>query len=300
MRPKRFNSAIVALILTATPLPTLLAGTNIVAGDYEIHEWGVLAGCKADTNYFSTSRPMKVYTIREPIIYVHSKDRQSFSLKVTFSNGVPTDTYPPAAVSNNTVSWQNVRIAEEKALVARTIPRETFVPLKDIMGILSDADSDLISCEGQTSKFLFYEGEIPFVNKVVARMNPTNKTIVVSNFGAFAVYDVMLIQPGPQSGPLSFMRQLFMIHVNRLDANQSVEATPAPLTNQFSFASQLVNLGFTEKEAASFNNLWHQPFLQMGNILYRLSEEECDQLTSLAFEPKPRKSLRALYVVVRP
>lgn len=288
-----------AVLLLATA-PALPAENNPLTADYEIHEWGVLAGCNNHTNYFNTSRPLKVYAIREPVIYVHSRDKQPFSLDVTFLAGTPTDTYPPASVKNNVVSWHQVTFPNREALSVRSIPRDRFVPLKDIMNALSDVDSDTLLYEGQTSKFLFYEGEVAFTNRVLAMVDPLGSTVVISNAGPFAVYDVLLTHPGEQTGPLPFHRQSLIATIARLDATQSATIMLTARTNQVSFIPQLEALGFTEAEARSFNTLWQHPMTQIGNLTYRLSDEECNQLTSLAFDPMPRRCIRALYVVVKP
>ncbi|MCK9555926.1 hypothetical protein M0R36_08970 [bacterium] len=297
MNCKRIGAAALVLLTALSPA---FAQNNPASGDYDIHEWGVLVGCGADTNYFSTSRPMKVYAIREPVIYVHSRDKKPFALDVTFQSGHPTDTFPPAVVTNNVVSWREVMIAGKQPLASRSIPRETFIPLKDIINTLSDTDSDTISCGGLTSKFLFYEGEIPFTNRLAVKVDQTKKTVQISNRGMLDVHDVMLIQPGEQTGPMPFMRQSLVAHISRLEAGQTAESSLTPITNQVSFAAQLLALGFTEKEAISFETLWRQPMLQIGNLIYRLSDEECAHLTSLAFNPKPKQCIRALYVVVKP
>ena len=68
--------------------------------------------------------------------------------------------------------------------------------------------------------------------------------------------------------------------------------------------SDLLPLGFTEKEAASFAVLWEGPFFRpspkgaSANLIYRLPQAAYDDLINLEVNPEPEKVIRALYILV--
>lgn len=294
-------SRIAVNMLSATALACLAAAEDKVsdAGGFDVHEWGVLAGCGHDTNYFATSRPLKVYAVREPVLYIHSRDKLPFSLRVTFVTGRPTETYPTATVTGASLQWTNVQIQADPPPVRRGFSREAFAPLKEIMATLGDVDADTLVCGDQASRFLFYEGEIPFTNRVTWQVDLTNRTAMIRNAGDWPVYDLCLVQAGPHVGGLMFAVQPLVAYVKSLGANQTAETALQPVPRELSFEAQLTALGFTQKEAASFNTLWVRPFLQPGQLVYRLSGDQCARVTELTFEPRPANCLRALYVVVK-
>jgi hypothetical protein len=242
---------------------------------FEIHEWGVLAGCQTDNKYFDTSRPLKMLAVREPIIYVHSQDKKPFSLRVTFMDGKPTDTYPVAELSSNSVSWTNVRFSRPEQKAIRGSRTEEFVPLKDIMPVLNDVDADELTYGNQTARFLFYEGETRYDNKIAVKHDLTDKTATVQNSGSNTVYDVIVVAPQKGEGPFSI--DVYVGRVQELKAGEKISVSLLPSGNDVTFVPQLIALGFTEKEAVSFDKLWKE----------------------LNFDPKPEKTVRALYILVR-
>jgi len=296
-------SIAVFAISFSAPLLAENDAEKIGVGDYEVHEWGVLAGCSGQKDYFVTSRPLKVHAIREPIVYIHSKDKKPFSLHVQFNKGNPTESYPPANVTTNSVSWANVQLNKPQRKTLRGIKQQQFVPLNTIMPVLNDVDADELYYQGFASRFLFYEGNIPFNNQIKAEYNIDDKKAKVQNNGKMPVYDVLVV--APQKGSASFSINVFVSHVEKLNPGETVTKDLSPLSSDFSFGKQLVELGFTKKEALSFDKLWKRPFLSpintmgWGHLVYRLSDEEYGQITELQFNPKPKKCIRALYVLVR-
>jgi ankyrin repeat protein len=303
--------------------------------NFEIHEWGVLVGSYTDDAYLCASRPpeevIHLSDFREPIIYVHSKDKKPFSLRVTFASGKPALTYPMAEVSGNAVSWPLVQFARPVVPSGRPVmqsydvplqkftvncsgmtPRyiaapatvtEEFAPLSELMPALNDVDADELIYRGQTTRFLFYEGEIHYHNTIMLDHTMGEKTATVHNTGSDTVYDVMVVVP-PEEGD-ALPRTVSIGRVQELKAGEKLSLSLVPLGNDVSLASSLVALGFTEKEAFSFERVWSGPFLRPEdpspsiNLIYRLGQEQCRTITELAFDPKPDKVVRAVYLLVR-
>lgn len=289
--------SILAFAALAAAFPSAESGAGRVA-DYEVHEWGVMAGCDGGDEYLLTSRPLRAVVVKEPVLYFHSRDRQPFSLKVTFARGFPTETYPAGEKRDNTVQWKRVSFAEDgagatKGLWERTEP----VPLDEILGTLGDVDADEIFCNGVRSRFLFYEGEMPFANNIACTFAPGGREAVVANNGEYPVLDIYVICPAAGASP--FRDDHLLAYLPQLKAGQKARVGLKPVTGRIDFARPLRELGFTEKESKSFESLWHDSFMEYGRLLYRLPGEECARSIELEFEPRPKRIARALFVLVK-
>jgi len=258
--------------------------------DFEVHEWGVMVGCMTDTSFFLTSRPEQASLVREPVIYIHSRDKTPFTAEVTFNTGRPTDTYPEAQVNGNTVLWEDVDFAPT---LTPQGPRGTndFVPLDSIIDILNDVDADCLEYNGQTARFLFYEGEVPFVNEIKATYDFSTQQATFVNEGAYPVYNVTVAAGG------------YAGRVDRLNPGESITVNFSNET-EVDLAADLVSEGFTVKEAQAFAELWEEPFFHPaspelnGHIIYRLPQDKYDELISLSINPQPDKTIRSLYILV--
>ena len=302
--------------------------------NFEIHEWGVLVGSYTDDTYLNTTRPpeavIHLLQFDEPIIYVHSKDRKPFSLRVTFASGKPTLTYPVAEVSAQAVFWPLVQFGrpvqktstgasseQEINLVPFMVCTsgregyeaapgagvEDFAPLSELMPALNDVDADELIYKGQTTRFLFYEGDIRYHNTIMLDHTMGEKTATVHNTGSDTVYDVMVVAP-PEEG-YTRLKTVSVGWVRELKAGEKLSLSLVPLENDVSLAPSLIALGFTAKEAVSFEKVWKGPFLRPAelpgsiNLIYRLGQEQCQTITELEFDPKPDKIARAVYLLVR-
>lgn len=267
---------------------------------FEIHEWGVLVGCTQDTSYFLTSRPEQAKLVREPVIYVHSIDKIPFTICATFNSGNPTDTYPQAIVNGNSVIWEQVNFSAD---IIPANPRITanHVPLDSIIDILNNVDADCLEYNGQTARFLFYEGDIQFENEVVATYDFDNQQATFENQGVYPIFNLILV--ASKSNGMPFNPSIYAGRIEQLNPgeqttvafSEGVEVDPE---------EDLVSQGFTQMEAEAFAELWSLPFfypVNLGgwaNLIYRLSQEEYDELISLDINPQPTKIIRSLYILV--
>jgi len=263
-----------------------------------------MVGCMTDTSFFLTSRPEQASLVREPVIYIHSQDKAPFTAEVTFNTGRPTDTYPEAQVNGNTVLWEDVAFAptltpqgprgtDDFVPLDSIIPRGTddFVPLDSIIDILNDVDADCLEYNGQTARFLFYEGEVPFENEIKATYDFPSQQATFVNQGAYSVYNVMVIASA---------------YVGRIDQLNPGKGVTVDFSDQIQvdLVTDLVSEGFTVKEAQAFAKLWQEPFFHPaspelnGHIIYRLPRGKYDELISLSINPQPDKTIRSLYILV--
>jgi hypothetical protein len=291
------------------------AEENSNSGNYEIHEWGVLKGCESseDSNiYHLSNSPQpavpKPASVDEPIIYVHSKDKKPFSISVRFHAGMPTTIYPQGEINNNLISWTNVDFAKDSSLSNDKSFNEGIVEnLRALFPILSDVDSDLLLYKGISSRFLFYEGKLPFTNNVLVTFNKQNNQFIIKNNNDFPVFDLFVVRRLGEErvaidgklmdGDRTFVSKMVIAKVDSLGAFQEVVLS-FNSTKDFEFTPYLTKSGFTEKEALAFNNTWKSSFLGSQNIIYRLPDEQFNKMISLECNPIPKKAIRSLYVCV--
>jgi hypothetical protein len=293
MRKHKATAYLTALLLAAMGLLTTCDHNSIghAGGRFEVHEWGVLIGCMVDTSYFLTSRPEQASIVKEPVIYIHSEEKTPFALRATFKNGKPTLTYPEAEIESNTVTWEDVNFAKDLD-TTRTGAAGDYVPLEQIIDILNDVDADCVEYDGQKARFLFYEGNVAFENKIDITYDVPTQQATFKNNAPFPVYNVILV---------------IGAYVGRVDQLNSQDSVTAVLSDQTAvdLAADLVSEGFTTLEAQAFAALWQEPFLQhsvspepVRNLIYRLPQDEYDEWISLAVHPKPTKIIRSLYILV--
>jgi len=268
--------------------------------DYEVHEWGVLVGCSESKEWFLTSRPEKVLLVKQPVIYVHAKELEDFNIKVIFNGGRPTQTYPLGEISNNVVEWKGVKIAAESS--KKITKGKGYVPLSEIIPKLNVSDADRLEYKNIKTRFLFYEGEIPFENKIEVKYDLDKKKVVVKNNSKYEVYD-LTVSIGVEDKNLVFP------YAKRYIARIEALAPGMELSEKLSEAERpniqktMERLGFTQGESYAFAALWEESFFmpsykRFARLSYRLPRGEIERLIRLEFEPKPKKLLRELWVLV--
>jgi len=293
---------LMTVLASGCVLPPLNIGTTdpepikLEKADYLVHEWGVISGCEEE--WLISSRPERTnYAIDKlPVLYIHAGNLTEFSLKVSFPDGHPTETYPKAVVSGNTIEWNNVRIesrselSEEKALVS----------LDSLMPILNSVDADQLNYNGKKSNFLYYEGEGKFEEKTTIEFIPGGKKAIVSNNFPHPIYNVgVAVSRSTEIEPT----QLMVAWVSEIEpwGEEVVELKEA---NSYpELKTKMEALGFTDKESEAFESIWTETFFapkENGSFLrvfYLLPRFAVEKIARLEFEPEPKKVLRAIWVV---
>ncbi len=278
--------------------------------DYEVHEWGVLAGCTSSDDYFLTSRPEEVkMVVKEPVIYIHSNDVKEFDLRVEFKEGKHLLNYPETEIKGEKIEWNNVKVSDDcQTETIGATKRFNPVPLEEIIPILNNVDADCLEVfNGEQARFLFYEGEMQFENKITVDYVAQSMKAKIKNNGFYVVYDLALsveeLMSVPQEGfydnpnlGLGFIEEL------KPGEEKSIELKDI----RIDLKEKMTGIGFTEKEAGSFASLWqdnfyHSQYNTKGyskTLSYRLPQSETEKMISLNFDPEPKKVLRSLWVMV--
>lgn len=265
----------------------------------EIHEWGVLSGCQSGDDFFLTSRPEISAMVKQPVVYVHAKGIDSIDAEFTFQDGEVTDTYPEGDVAGAKVSWKNVGIGSAiiKGSKAFMMPR---VDIEDLIPTLNDVDSDDLNYKGQESRFLFYEGEMQFTNNIEVDYDAGSETATFVNRGNYPVYNLILAHN--EGG---YMRsKLYYATLDRLDAGEEREMSFIEQDLEGAIYEDMKYQGFTDKETNAFVRIWEDQFLVPTNLgftqlIYRLPQEEYDEMITAKITPNPDKFLRTMYVQVK-
>lgn len=267
---------------------------------FEVFEWGVMLGCYSDNIYYNTSRPVQITIVKQPVIYVHSSDDMILNVKVEFKTGKPEETYPKVESDGKIIQWNNV-YAHSKHDVQKRVYKEDdwdLVPLKEIIGILNNVDSKCLEFNDVHSKFLFYEGEMEFENRVLVDFNTDLGAVLLVNNFDFTIYNVTVTkQLGNFINP-----EYVMCHIDSMVAGERLAFRYENTRDVWT--EDLINLGFSQMEAESFARLWVTPFTQRtnqggwANLIYRLPESEVEKLITLEIDPKPELIRRVLYTMI--
>lgn len=266
----------------------------VKTANYEVHEWGVIVGCSESNDAIVTSRPKYVDMVKQPVIYIHSKNVKQFDASFTFLKGAPTDTYPKATVKGKAVLWKNIKVLPQEKTVTKS-----FVPLPEVIPNLRTKDADNLDVNGVKERFLFYEGEMKFENKIeIIQKNSDRKEVTLKNNSGYDVYNIFyatmegdFIHPSYISG-----------RIDRLKSGEKKTITLDETNKVQLLTDDLKNLGFTESEANSFTSIWSGTFFSPNNVgftqlIYRLPQKEYDKLIKSKYSPVPKKEIRALYVL---
>ncbi len=270
---------------------------------FELHEWGVLAGCPESESYFLTGRPKQLHMVRQPVIYIHSENKKPFNVVVSFRKGKPTDTYPPAVSDKPSIlHWENIQIVDNCSVV-KGRGDAGFIPLQDIIGTLNNVDADCLQVAGVRERFLFYEGELEFENRVDVVYDLDSMTATLTNKGDYPVYNLILSLS--TEGTHVFSPRVYAGIMDELSPREKrVVHLSDKIPDGSILEGDLVSLGFTESEAESFAALWADSFFHPANtpgfvnLVYRVSGEEYGSMISLKVSPEPEEMIRTLYVLV--
>ncbi len=278
----------------ATPTPTPIEKAN-----YEVHEWGVLAGCEESDSWLVTSRPEKIMLVKQPVIYIYSKNVSDFNLKVKFLKGYAEMSYPEAENRETSLEWNNVKVMKNTLGGAIYKSSEQRVPLGEIADELSTTDANILSYKGVNSKFLYYEGAIPFENKVKVKIDRETKEVIIKNNFNFPVQHVTVAVSFKSNAP-PYTKKYYYAYIYKLDSGAE---TILKLKEQKPKLEELaMKLGLYKNEAKAFANIWEQNFFKFeysakARVSYALPQSEIEKLIELEFQPKPKKILRVLFVL---
>lgn len=274
---------------------------GIHGGDgYEVHEWGVVVLTDGDSNGFVTSHPEQGSPVREPVIYFHGGGPGPIAVKATFHAGWPSLAYPLGVIGKSTVEWDSVW---PLALILKeALAFEQYETLDSTLRVLGDVDAQQLQYRDTLSKFLFYEGYLPFRNQISATWDLGSLMVHLTNHSSAPVYN-LTVSISPQTSQDSAHPVIYLSRVARLLPGATADLLLVTRV-AFDFNTDLVSVGFSRSEAIAFDNVWRSSFLDpcydsvQANLSYRLTQGTYDSLISLEVTPIPDRTIRTLYALV--
>lgn len=267
----------------------------------ELHEWGVIVGCTTNDNAVVTSRPEEIdinpypIAVKEPVIYIHSEGKTIVDVEIEFT-GTPTDTYPEAKVEEKKITWNDV-VVDGCGEKIKGIQTEGRVPLESILDILNDVDADCLTYNNTENNFLFYEGMMNFQSNI--NITTKGNDVWLKNNREKPIYEAKII-PGTM-GQNQETEEILIFDFGQVEPGEEKKGEMKNITTTSILSSELQEIGFTKKEGESFQKVWETDFFKtkenkIYNMIFRLDQEEYDQLFPLTVTPKPEKTIRAMYV----
>ena len=299
---------IIKIPKTANPVvfekyPGKIPGNEPPSTDYkfEAHEWGVIEICDSSGSAFLTSRPEADAMVKLPVVYFHTKNIDKFSAKYTLPNGKVTDVYPGGTADGKTAGWSNVSLKQETPFRALAASKGYRPPIESIEPQLGNVDSDDLWIDGEKHKFLFYEGEMQFENRVKAKRN--GNSVSLTNGNDFAVYNARFVA---SNGGGFWETNVEAATIEKIDAGQTVTLELKDFTPDAKLLeNDLTSKGFTKSEANAFANAWYKNMFYPTNagtwqrLSYVLPQSWYDEQVPSEYSVKPTKEIREMYVLVK-
>ncbi|MBI4052988.1 MAG: protease complex subunit PrcB family protein [Candidatus Diapherotrites archaeon] len=268
---------------------------------FEAHEWGVIEAHENESNAILTSRPEVDAMVKLPIVYFHAKNVDKFSAKYTLPSGKVTDVYPGGTADGKTAGWSSVSLKQETPSRALATSKGYRPPIESIEPQLGNVDSDDLWIDGKKHKFLFYEGEMQFENRVKAKRN--GNSVSLTNGNDFAVYNARFVA---SNGGGFWETNVEAATAEKIDAGQTVALELKDFTPDAKLLeNDLTSKGFTKSEANAFANAWYKNMFYPTNagtwqrLSYVLPQSWYDEQVPSEYSVKPTKEIRQMYVLVK-
>jgi hypothetical protein len=279
--------------------------TSVAAANGTAAEWNTL-GCKDDLPSFVNDFGYRNFKFRisgtvrmeTPVLYFYSPNEISARVKVSFPNGVLTESYPkadhqvsannrtlPANLNgiNTSLRNQTGSLEWKSITVSPTDPANFPIENNPSRYYAARAtDSTPLQVGGQHEKFLFYRG-VASIPVPLAATIADNGQITITNQGTDPVPSVILFEN--RGGSIAYR------NAGALAATQTLERPTLNATNQqlkTDLEAALISSGLYPKEAAAMIDTWHDSWFEEGSrLIYILPESAVNAMLPLEIDPAP-------------
>jgi len=286
---------------------TLIPGCNKEAysSHYIVDEWAVMEGCSSSGNFTLKGVPEQKMIVKQPIVYIRSEGEiKDLDLSVKISELAGEDsvyTYPKTGLSGSEISWKDIKVTNSLDQIQN--PKESSnQDLDSLLSTLNNVDSNTLEYNSLKSKFLFYEAAVNFENPV--QISYDRDKVVIKNVGKYALENLVFSAEFPSNESPVFGKVYFAT-AGKLAPNEEVSLPLSEKAPDYEiFKQDLLNLGFSEKEAESFVNVWGAPLLSpslrgvSAQLVFRIPEDVYNKILPLSATPSPAEVNRAMYVAV--
>ena len=257
-----------------------------------------------DVKYFGVNEPPLTYdgarfamrgTVRmeTPVVYFYAPERTSASVRVDFPQGLMTEWYPKAVVSQrlatahalrsptqSVLRWNHVAIEPQ---AATTFPTE---PAASHYYAARATDAAPIRVGAEAEKFLFYRGVAGFQPPLKATVTP--RGVALENRGTAPIKGVVLFEN--RGGRIGY-------RVHGTLGRSATLAAP-PLTARVDslhreLADVLIASGLYSKEAHAMIETWRDSWFEEGTrVFYLVPNGFVDEILPLSITPTPASMVR--------
>ena len=223
---------------------------------------------------------------KKPVINFYTNRDLNVKLSVKFNNGKHTFWYP----KHTTISKQQDRLEWEIKITQKPTNK-----LKEPKGsswweLARDTDSAYVNTKnGDTEKFLFYEGESTKLNPSIELKLKDSKVEIV-NKSKYSYSKILAAKNGK-------IVKLNEIPKSEIDFSNTIDVKNA--TSEIE--KMLTTEGLNEKEARGIAKIWEEEFFTRDGtrVIYMMTRDEVDKILPLEITPKPKNLKRAMLVCVQ-
>jgi hypothetical protein len=292
--------ALTAVRATEAPAPAVVhewgTFTSIAGPDGRAVEWTPQAGpsdlpCFVVRNRFNIKGALRgTVRMETPVMYFYAPDQTQASVSVRFNEGVITEWYPPAAVTeapahngrqDGTIHWPLVSIVPQLSTDFRT----ESAPSHYYHARATDASP--ISVGDDSERFLFYRGVGTFAPPIAA-IAAGDGSVDVASTHSLPLGDILFFEN--RGGSIA-------LDVRHIDASRIMLTPPAPLDGVAPPLSEieqiLVANGLYEREARAMVETWRDSWFEEGaRLIYVTPASFVDSVLPLDVRPRPASVAR--------
>ncbi len=292
--------ALTAARATEAPAPAVVhewgTFTSIAGPDGQAVEWTPQAGpsdlpCFVVRNRFNIKGALRgTVRMETPVMYFYAPGQTQASVSVRFNEGVITEWYPPAAVTeaptrngrqDGTIRWSHVSIVPQLSTDFRT----ESAPSHYYHARATDASP--ISVGDDSERFLFYRGVGTFAPPIAAIAAADGSVNVASTHG-LPLGDILFFEN--RGGSIA-------LEVRHAEASRAALTPPAPLEGVAAPLPEieqiLVANGLYEREARAMVETWRDSWFEEGaRLIYVTPASFVDSILPLDVRPRPASAAR--------
>ncbi|MHC4840987.1 MAG: hypothetical protein ACYTDT_08555 [Planctomycetota bacterium] len=222
--------------------------------------------------------------IRKPVLYFECAKDCTFDLDVRFASGKLTWVYPAANRRTNsaTMQWDNIKLYSD-AVTAR----DKFAPptLPEIeadhwAAYSRDGSESTLVVNGESERYLFYEGERAGLPEVDIYRN-ADGAVVVANYTGHVLADVRLTLKGERW----YVKQLPAMAGSTAGTVVLDDSMKADGTGDI--AAETVAAGLKSAQGKVFARAWQKDFDADNTLSWRRSQKALDELMELKLTMQP-------------
>ncbi len=233
-----------------------------------------------------------------PVLYFYSPDEVTANVRVTFPQGLMTEWYPSATVTQGevgtatlsdpsrtgSIEWKNVVVSPlaKPSFLAGNGPSHYFAARA--------TDAVPLSVNGESEKFLFYRGVANFDVPISATLDAQGG-VSIRNIGAHPLPVAILFEN--RAGKIGFRVQRTPVAAEGAVTLEEPTLNADFDTLRVELERTLVSAGLFPREAAAMIDTWRDSWFEEGTrVFYLFAPQTVDAVLPLAITPTPSQTVR--------